>query len=72
MPRKSLRDTALSKDCHVTGMGFLDKLRQKKDRVVEEVKDQTTPQPTHPTNVEEAPPGRRIKKYTSEGKPVYE
>jgi hypothetical protein len=50
-------------------MGFLDKLRQKKDKVVDEVRDQTTPQPT---NAADAQPGRRIKKYTSEGKPVYE
>ena len=34
-------------------MGFLDKLRRKKDETVEKVKEQTTPQPTHPTN---APP----------------
>jgi hypothetical protein len=31
----------------------------------------TTPQPTHPTNAP-PPPGKRIKRYTSEGKPVYE
>ena len=52
-------------------MGLLDKLRRKKDETVEKVKEQTTPQPTHPTNAE-PPPGRRIKKYTSEGKPIYE
>jgi hypothetical protein len=52
-------------------MGFLDKLRRKKDETVERVKEQTTPQPTHPTNAP-PPPGRRIKRYTSEGKPVYE
>jgi hypothetical protein len=51
-------------------MGLLDKLRRKKEETVEKVK-QTTPQPTHPTNAE-PPPGRRIKKYTSEGKPIYE
>jgi hypothetical protein len=52
-------------------MGFLDKLRRKKDQTVEKVKDQTTPQPTRPTN---APPpsGKKIKGYTSEGKPIYE
>jgi hypothetical protein len=55
-------------------MGFLDKLRRKKDETVEKVKEQTTtPQPTHPTNAEPPPPpGRRIKRYTSEGKPIYE
>jgi hypothetical protein len=52
-------------------MGFLDKLRRKKDQTVEKVKDQTTPQPTHPTNAP-PPPGRKIKGYTSEGKPIYE
>jgi hypothetical protein len=52
-------------------MGLLDKLRRKKDETVEKVKDQTTPQPTQPTNAP-PPPGKRIKKYTSEGKPVYE
>jgi hypothetical protein len=53
-------------------MGFLDKLRRKKDETVEKVKEQTTPQPTHPTNEQQPPPGRKIKRYTSEGKPVYE
>ena len=52
-------------------MGFLDKLRGKKDQVVDEVKEKTTPQPTRPTN-QETPSGKRIKRYTSEGKPVYE
>jgi hypothetical protein len=52
-------------------MGLLDKLRRKKDETVEKVKEQTTPQPTHPTNAE-PPPGRRVKRYTSEGKPIYE
>ena len=52
-------------------MGFLDKLRRKKDQTVEKVKDQTTPQPTHPNNAP-PPPGRKIKGYTSEGKPIYE
>lgn len=52
-------------------MGFLDKLRRKKDQTVEKVKDQTTPQSTHPTNAP-PPPGRKIKGYTSEGKPIYE
>jgi hypothetical protein len=28
-------------------MGFLDKLRRKKDETVEKVKEQTTPQPAH-------------------------
>jgi hypothetical protein len=52
-------------------MGLLNRLRRKKDETVEKVKEQTTPQPTHPTN-EEPPSGRRIKRYTSEGKPIYE
>ncbi len=38
---------------NTTTMGFLDKLRRKKDETVEKVKEQTTPQPTDPTN---APP----------------
>jgi hypothetical protein len=50
-------------------MGFLDKLRRKKSETVEEVKEQTTPHPSHPTNAP-PPPGRRIKRYTSEGKPI--
>ena len=53
-------------------MGFLDKLRRKKDETMEKVKGQTTPQPTDPTNAPPPPPGRRIKRYTSEGKPIYE
>jgi hypothetical protein len=53
-------------------MGFLDKLRRKKDETVENMKEQTTPQPTDPTNAPPPPPGKRIKRYTSEGKPVYE
>jgi hypothetical protein len=58
--------------CNPTvSMGLLDKLRHKKEETVEKVKEQTTPQPTHPTNAE-PPPGKRIKKYTSEGKPIYE
>ena len=52
-------------------MGFLDKIRRKKDVTVEKVKEQITPPPTHPTNAE-PPPGKRIKKYASEGKPIYE
>jgi hypothetical protein len=56
---------------HKITMRFLDKLSRKKDKTIEKVKEQTTPQPTHPTNAP-PPPGRRIKRYTSEGKPVYE
>ena len=52
-------------------MGLLNRLRGKKDDTMEKVKEQTTPQPTHPTNTP-PPPGRRIKRYTSEGKPIYE
>jgi hypothetical protein len=55
----------------IISMGFLDKLRRKKDETVEKVKEQTTPQPTNSTNAP-PPPGRKIKKYNSEGKPVYE
>ena len=61
----------LSIAIHKAIMGFLDKLRRKKDRTVEKVKEQTTPQPTQPTNAP-PPPGRKVKRYTSEGKPVYE
>ncbi len=52
-------------------MGFLDKLRRKKDETVEKVKEQTTPPPYHPEN-SGTQQGKRIKKYTSDGKPVYE
>ncbi len=55
----------------ILAMGFLDKLRRKKGETVEKVKEQTTPQPTDPTNAP-PPPGRKIKRYNSEGKPVYE
>jgi hypothetical protein len=51
--------------------GFPDKLRHKKDRAVKNVKEQTTSQPTHSTKAQ-PPPGIRIKKYTPEGKPIYE
>jgi hypothetical protein len=61
----------LSIAIHKTTMGFLDKLRRKKDETVEKVKEQATPQPTHSTNAT-PPPGREMKRYTSEGKPVYE
>jgi len=47
-------------------MGLVYRLQGKKQESVEKVKEQTTPQPSHPTNAE-PPPGRRIKKYTSEG-----
>jgi hypothetical protein len=52
-------------------MGLLNRLRGKKDDTMEKVKEQTTPEPTHPTNAP-PPPGRRIKRYTSEVKPIYE
>ena len=61
----------LSVAIHKGTMGFLDKLSRKKDKTIEKVKEQTTPQPTHPTNAP-PPPGKRIKRYTSERKPVYE
>jgi hypothetical protein len=38
---------------------------------MEKVKEQITPQPANPTNAE-PPAARRIKRYTSEGKPIYE
>ncbi len=53
-------------------MDFLDKLRRKKDETVEKVKEQTTHQPYHPENAGPPPSGKRIKRYTSDGKPVYE
>ena len=67
----SWRSFYLLQSNNTTTMGLLDKLRRKKDETVEKVKEQTTPQPTHPTNAP-PPPGKRIKRYTSEGKPVYE
>lgn len=54
---------------HITrDMGFLDKLRGKKDQVVKEtgMKDEPAPADKATTT------GRRIKRYTSEGKPVYD
>lgn len=56
---------------NIIRMGFLDKLRRKKEHTVEKVKEQTTPQPTDSTNAP-PPPGKKIKGYTSEGKPIYE
>jgi hypothetical protein len=58
-------------------MGFLDKLRRKKDETVGKVKEQTKHQPYHPENAEpssssSSSSGRRIKGYDSEGKPIYE
>jgi len=49
-------------------MGFLDKFRRKSDDTVKKVKEETTSEPTK----QQAPSGQRIKKYTSEGKPIYE
>ena len=56
-------------------MGFLDKLRGKKDKVTNEVKEQATTRTTTTSNQQHsgAPSsGKRIKRYTSEGKPIYE
>jgi hypothetical protein len=57
-------------------MGFLDKLRGKKDSSsVKEIKDRQQQQQQSTTGQQEtaaAPSGRRIKRYTSEGKPIYE
>jgi hypothetical protein len=48
-------------------MGFLDKLRGKKDQIQKEVvKDEPAPSEKQTTA------GRKIKRYTSEGKPVYD
>jgi hypothetical protein len=49
-------------------MGFLDKFRRKTDKAVEKVEEQTTSD----ASKQQAPPGKRIKKYTSDGKPIYE
>ena len=51
--------------------GTSNRLRGKKADTMEKVKEQTTPQPTHPTNAP-PPPGRTIKRYTSEVKPIYD
>jgi hypothetical protein len=67
----SLQFFYLLQSINMLPMGFLDKLRRKKDETVEKVKEQTTPQPYHPENVER-PPGKKIKRYSSDGKPVYE
>jgi hypothetical protein len=50
-------------------MGFLDKLRKKKDEGGEQKSDaaqSSTKQDAGPAS------GKRIKRYTSDGKPVYE
>jgi len=49
-------------------MGFLDKFRRKSDQAVKRVEEQTTSEPSK----QQAPAGKRIKKYNSEGKPIYE
>ncbi len=36
-------------------MGFLNKLRRKKDETVEKVKEKTTPQSYHPENAQPTP-----------------
>lgn len=54
-------------------MGFLDKLRRKKDETVGKVKEQTKHKPYHPENAEPSSSSdRRIKGYDSDGKPIYE
>ena len=55
-------------------MGFLDKLRGKKDKVTNEVKEQATKTTTtsNQQNSGASSSGKRIKRYTSEGKPIYE
>jgi hypothetical protein len=50
------------------GMGFLDKLRGKKDQAQKETAIKDEPAATDKATTT----GRKIKKYTSEGKPVYE
>ena len=52
-------------------MGFLNKLSRKKDQSDEKVQEKTTPQPYHPENAQPTT-GKIIKRYTSDGKPVYE
>jgi hypothetical protein len=49
-------------------MGFFDKLRGKKDQAQKEISTNSEPAPAD----KGTSTGRRIKKYTSEGKPVYE
>ena len=48
-------------------MGFLDKLRGKKDQAKETVMKDEPASADKPSTS-----GRRIKRYTSEGKPVYD
>jgi hypothetical protein len=61
-----------SETYNTIAMGFLDKLRRKKDETVEKVKEQTTHEPYHPENAESPPRDKKIKRYSSDGKPVYE
>jgi hypothetical protein len=49
-------------------MGFLDKLRGKKDQAQKETTMKDEPASTD----KGTSTGRRIKRYTSEGKPVYD
>jgi len=65
---------ACSRDCFVliegypmNTMGFLDKLRGKK---TEPPAERQSTSESSPSN--KAPPEKRVKKYTSEGKPIYE
>lgn len=51
----------------LTYMGFLDKLRGKKTEPTPEKQSNSTSAPSN-----NAAPGKRVKKYTSEGKPIYE
>jgi hypothetical protein len=51
--------------------GYLTNYDVRKTRLWRKSKNKQRPQPTDPTNAP-PPPGKRIKGYTSEGKPVYE
>jgi hypothetical protein len=53
----------------ISVMGFLDKLRGKK---VETSTEKQSTSETSPSSSSNAPQRKRVKKYTSEGKPIYE
>jgi len=50
-------------------MGLLDKLRAKKETKKKEVADKSDSDTQHSPSSQQ---GKRIKRYTSDGKPVYE
>jgi hypothetical protein len=67
--REETEMTTIFSKCIICGH-FFDSKKVLRDHK-RQGKEQTTPQPYRPENAG-PPPGNRIKRYTSDGKPVYE